>query len=41
MKKLIISTLLIVSFLAIPSLEVDTLNKFNLGRLEVIVKFIP
>jgi hypothetical protein len=40
MKKFIIGVILILNFLSIPVLEVDTLNRFNPGRLEVIAKFI-
>ncbi|MBP2021672.1 hypothetical protein J2Z44_001468 [Clostridium punense] len=36
MKKLIIGLLLIVGFAGIPSLEPDTLNRFNTGRLQVM-----
>lgn len=40
MKKLIIGILLIVGFTGIPSLETDTLNRFNSGRLQVI-NYLP
>jgi len=40
MKKLIIGILLIVGFTGIPSLETDTLNRFNPGRLQVI-NYLP